>query len=198
MDFNRDQNIKAKPVVSFVEGDSWKTSAVSFIEDEINNDYHFAITKLTAGGQWMRGGLLFYSLNGVEVYTDPNNVIFVDTKQNHLFIREYEKVSKQITPDDPESRQYILLYVDLGFNDENLGDEEFPLRWEGIIGRSNAYESIKSNAPVIDIDRSLVLVETVPIKDSLSVRQFMEYLKNSDIINEESFDINDYSGSDYN
>ena len=59
------------------------------------------------------------------------------------------------------------------------------------------YESIKSNAPVIDVDKSLVLTETVPLKDSLTVRQFMNYLKNSNIINDENFEINDFSGSEY-
>lgn len=188
---------KAKPAVSFVDGDNWKSNPIKKIENEINNQSSFAITKLTAGGKWMRGGLLFYSLNGVEVYTDPKNVIFVDTSNNTLFIKEYEKVSNQIAPDNPEERQYIMLYVDLGYDEDNLGDEEFPLRWEAVTGRTNAYENIKVNAPVIDIDRSLVLAESVPIKDSLSVRQFMEYLKNSDIINEESFDINDYAGAEY-
>ena len=42
-----------------------------------------------------------------------------------------------------------------------------------------------------------MLVETVAFKDSLTVRQFIEYLKNANIIDDSTFDINDYSGSDY-
>ena len=87
-----------------------------------------------------------------------------------------------------------MLYTDLGFDEDNYGSEEFPLRWEAVTGRTQAYENIKVNAPVIDIDRSIVLAESVAVKDALSVRQFMEYLKNSNIINDESFDINDYAG----
>ena len=188
---------KARPAISFVDDDSWKKKVISKIEDDINGVTKFAITKLTAGGQWMRGGLLFYSLDGVEIYTDPKNVIFVDTVNKTMFVREYEKVIKQLNPENPEEKQYIMLYMDLGYDDENLGVEEFPLRWEAVTGRTNAYENIKTNAAVIDIDRSLVLAETVSVKDSLSVRQFMDYLKNSNIINDESFDINDYAGSEY-
>ena len=188
---------KARPAVSFVKDDSWKKKVISKIEDDINGVTKFAITKLTAGGRWMRGGLLFYSLDGVEIYTDPKNVIFVDTVNKTMFVREYEKVIKQLNPENPEEKQYIMLYMDLGYDEDNLGVEEFPLRWEAVTGRTNAYENIKTNAAVIDIDRSLVLAETVSVKDSLSVRQFMDYLKNSNIINDESFDINDYAGSEY-
>ena len=60
-----------------------------------------------------------------------------------------------------------------------------------------AYEHIKANAAVIDVDKSIVLVDNVKLSDSLTVREFMNYLKNSDIINEEDFDINDFSGSEY-
>ena len=38
-----------------------------------------------------------------------------------------------------------------------------------------------------------VLAETVAMKDALTVREFVNYLKNSDIIDDELFDINDYS-----
>ena len=87
-----------------------------------------------------------------------------------------------------------MLYTDLGYEND---EEEFPLRWEAVSGRSQAYENIKVNAPVIDIDKSLVLVETVAFKDSLTVRQFIDYMKNGGFIKDETFDINDFSGSDY-
>ena len=139
--------------------------------------------------------MLFFSLNGVEVYTDPNNIIFVDTINNTLFIKEYSKVISEIAPEDPEQKQYILLYTDLGYED---GSEEFPLRWEAVQGRTNAYESIKSNAPVIDIDKSIVIVENVAIKDCLSIRQFINYIKNADMVDKfDGFDIDTYQGSEY-
>ena len=74
---------------------------------------------------------------------------------------------------------------------------EYPFRWEAITGRSNAYEAIKINAPVIDIDKSLVLVETVGFKDALTVRQFIDYLQNSGIVKDDTFSTEDYTGSDY-
>lgn len=195
MDLFGKKDKKPRQMVSFVEqGQDYQTSAISYIEKDINGVDKFAILKTTEGGKYMRGNSLFYSLNGVEIYTEATNVIFVDLKNNVLFIKEYEKVLKEITPDDPEQRQYIMLYTDLGYENNY---EEFPLRWEAVSGRTQAYENIKINAPVIDIDKSLVLVETVAFKDSLTVRQFIDYLKNGNIIEDESFDINDFSGSDY-
>lgn len=198
MSFFNSKEKEIIPVVSFTEdNEKWQHSPINFMENDINGTTRFAITKLTDNGKWMRGELLYYSLNGVEIYTDPNNIIFVDTNNKTMFIREYDKVLKEINPDNPEQREYVLLYTDLGYDEDEITNEEFPLRWEAVVGRKQAYENIKVNAPVIDIDRSLVLVESVTLKDSLTVRQFMEYLKNSDIINEESFDINDYVGGDY-
>lgn len=186
---------KEKEITSPIEfTDKVQESPISFIEKDINSSTNFAILKTTANGKFMRGKMLFYSLNGVEVYTDPNNIIFVDTINNTLFIREHEKVISEIAPEDPEQRQYIILYTDLGYED---GHEEFPLRWEALQGRTGAYESIKVNAPVIDIDKSIVLVETVPFKDSLTVREFVNYLKNADMVPEDDFDIDNYSGSEY-
>lgn len=196
--FGDDNKIKKiKKPVTFVDkdkGESYRVSAISSIENDINGIDRFAITKMTQNGKYMRGNTLFYSINGVEIYTESTNVIFVDLKNNVLFIKEYEKVINEINPVDPEDKQYIMLYTDLGYENP---DEEFPLRWEAVTGRSQAYENIKSNAPVIDIDKSLVLVETVAFKDSLTVRQFVEYLKNSNIIDDETFDINDYVGGEY-
>lgn len=190
--FSNDKEKKIKSPISFVNPGEHQTSPISYIEKDINGVDKFAILKTTEGGKYMRGNTLYYNLNGVEIYTEATNIIFVDLKNNTVFIREYEKVLKEINPDDPEQRQYILLYSDL--TDE---DSEEACRWEAVSGRTQAYENIKINAPVIDIDKSLVLVETVAFKDSLTVRQFIDYMKNGGFIKDESFDINDFSGSDY-
>ena len=174
--------------IEFVE--KFQESPISFMNNDINGTENFAILKTTAGGKFLRGNLLYYKLNGVEVYTDSNNIIFVDTINNTLFIKEYTKVVNEIAPEDPEKKQYIILYTDLGYENS---DEEFPLRWEAVQGRKAAYETIKSNASIIDIDKSIVLAETVTFKDSLTVREFVNYLKNSDYIEDDSFDINDFS-----
>ena len=193
--FGIDKKKKITSPVEFVkDGEDYRSSAISYIEKDINGVDRFAILKTTEGGKYMRGNTLFYSLDGIEIYTESTNVIFVDLVNKTLFIKEYEKVLNEINPTDPEQRQYIMLYTDLGYEND---DEEFPLRWEAVSGRSQAYENIKVNAPVIDIDKSLVLVETVAFKDSLTVRQFIDYMKNGGFIKDETFDINDFSGSDY-
>ena len=183
-----------KPIQPIEFTNKVQENPISFISKDINTETSFAILKTTENGRYMRGNMLLYSLNGVEVYTDPNTIIFVDTVNNTLFIKEYSKVVSEIAPTDPEKRQYIILYTDLGYEE---GDTEFPLRYEPVQGRTNAYESIKVNAPIIDIDKSVVLVENVALKDALSVREFVQYIKNADMIEEDGFDINDYSGSEY-
>ena len=85
------------------------------------------------------------------------------------------------------------MYTDLGYDE----DDSIPLRWEAVQGRTKAYENIKTNAPVIDIDRSLVLVETVAFKDAISVRDFVQYIKNADMVEEDGFDIDSFIGSEY-
>lgn len=189
----RNDDDEVTPAIYF--SDTPSEEAIGFIENEINGDSNFAITKNTQNGKWMRSGLLFYSMNGVEVYTDPNNIIFVDLINHTMFIREYEKVNKNISSENPEEKQYIILYTDLGYEDAQDG---VPLRWESIQGRTNTYESIKVNAPVIDLDKSIILVDSVSVKDALSVREFVKYLQNSDMVDKyDGFDIDEYTGSEY-
>ena len=196
--FGKDKNSEEliSPVIFHEPGEDFSSSPMSYIEQDVNTPTKYAINRMTLGGKYVRGGMLYFSFNGVEIYTDIDNVIFVNEDTHTLFIRESKNIQGEISPSNPESRQYIMLYTDLGY-DEVGNENEFPLRWEAVTGRREAYDNIKNNAPVIDIDKSLVLVENVTLKDSLTVREFMNYLKNSDIINEESFDINDYAGADY-
>lgn len=186
---------KVEDAISFVDEEKRQhgLDAIEFINHNINNTTRFAIMRTTEGGRYMRGNTLFYSLNGVSIYTDPDNIIFVDTENNTLWVRKNKDVESQITPTEPEKRQYVILYADLGYESAEDG---FPLRWESVIGRTTCYDNIKDNAPVIDIDHSLVLVENVTLADALTVREFMNYMKNSDIIIDESFDINDFAGGD--
>ena len=182
-----------QPIEFVKPGESFAITPLERLE-QVNGITSFAILKTTEGGKYMRGNMLYYNLNGVSIYTDPNNVIFVDTVNNMMWVREYEKVLKEIEPDNPEEKQYIMLYTDLCYEDDDL---EYPFRWEAVTGRSNAYDAIKINAPVIDIDKSLVLVETVGFKDALTVRQFIDYLQNSGIVKDDTFSTEDYTGSDY-
>lgn len=178
-----------KPI-KFTE--NFQTKPIVFMDKDINTEDRFAIMRTTAGGKFVRDNMLFYKINGVEIYTDINNIIFVDLENNTLFIKHAKEASEEIEPSDPETKEYILLYTDLGYEEQ----QDFPLRWEPVQGRINAYESIKSNASVIDIDKSIVLVDNVSLKDSLTVREFVNYLFNADIVDDD-FDINEYAGSEY-
>lgn len=190
--FDKDNKKPISPI-EFV-GDKYRESPISFMDKDINNTNSFAILKTTEGGRYMRGNLLYYSLNGVEVYTEANNIIFVDTTNNVLFIRDYEKTINGIAPVDPEERQYIILYVELFSEDE---DSTLPLLYDSVQGRSSAYEVIKYKIETIDIDKSLVLVDNVPLKDALSVREFIKYLQNADIVDKYEIDVDSYFGSEY-
>jgi len=183
------QNEPIKPL-EFVDKDKPVTEKpISFMDKELNSRFAYAILKTTENGRYVRGNLLWYKLNGVEIYTDINNIIFVDEANKSLFIRRNDSVVNEISPTDPESKQYIILYTDYDYDENGY---EFPLRWESYIGRSNAIEGLRSNAFILDPDRSLVLVDNVPLKDSLSVRDFVEYLKNADLIEEDEINFDDY------
>lgn len=185
-----DSNKVIKPLIF---NEDWREKALVKLE-EVNNEDCFAISKLTAGGKFVRGEHLFYKMRGVEVYTDINNIIFVDLHNNTLFIKDFEKIEKNINTKDPEERQYIILYTDLGFKDDY---KEFPLRWEAYTGRTATYESIKVNLPVVDIDKSIILTDNVPLKDAISIRNFIEHLQNAGFVDPEEIDLDDYSSDEY-
>ncbi len=190
-DISKYDSNKVVPGIIFDE--NWRQQALTRLE-EVNKDDCFAISKLTAGGKFVRGNHLFYNMRGIEVYTDINNIIFVDLHNNTLFIKEFAKIEKNINTKDPEERQYILLYTDLGFNDDY---KDFPLRWESYTGRTAAYDSIKNNLPVIDIDKSIVLTDNVPLKDAISVREFIDHIQNAGFVDPDEIDLDNYSSSEY-
>ena len=182
-----------KVVPGLIFDENWRQKALDKLE-AVNDEDCFAITKLTANGKFVRGNHLFYNMKGVEIYTDINNIIFVDLHNNTLFIKEFAKIEKNINTKNPEDRQYILLYTDLGFNDDY---QEFPLRWEAFTGRTAAYESAKLNLPVINMDKSIVLTDNVPLKDAITVREFIDHLQNAGYVDSEEIDLNDYSSDEY-
>lgn len=197
--YDEDKKKIVEPAIEFFEeGTKWQEKAIVLEEESITGENNYAILRTTENGKWVRGNLLFYKFHGVEIYTDINNIILVDVLNRSLLIREHSEVIKQIAPKSPERKQYIILYVDMGY-DEN--ETEIPLRWESYIGRQYAYQALLSNLPVIDLDRSKVLVDNVALKDSLSVRKFLLYLKNAGIVSEYDFDLEDsyeYEESDIN
>lgn len=193
--FDSDNENLEKPIV-FYDNNSQVplTKPIYKIDQEVNGPDYFAITALTNNGKFLVGDMLVYEYKGIQIYTEKNNIIFVNNVANRIFIRDDSKIGKNLNVISPEQKQYIILYTDAG---DEESDSEFVYRWEACIGRTTAYDYIKSNAPIIDIDKSIVLVEDVAFNDALTVRQFVNFLKNSDMVDVyDGFNIEDYYGSD--
>ena len=47
------------------------------LDSNIDSKYNYAILKTTDNGKWVRGNLLFYNFNGVNIYTELNNIILI-------------------------------------------------------------------------------------------------------------------------
>ena len=192
---NKDKYDSNKPIEPIKFIDEYKPEKPIKKVEEINGTRNFAITKLTEGGKYVSGGTqLYYKMKDVEIYTELDNIIFVDLDNNSIFIRRFENVENTINSKDPKDRQYILLYTDLGFEDDY---KEFPLRWESYTGRDAAYESVKINLAVIDIDRSIVLTDNVALKDAISVREFIAHLQNAGFVDPDEIILDEYSSSEY-
>ena len=158
------------------------------IYDKFNDVDQFAIMRTTDNGKYVRGGMLYFQLNGVTIYTDINNIIFVNRKDNSIIVREDTSISEQIAPVNPENKQYIILL--------NIDDEVF--EWRAMEGRTTIYEYIKENIEILgfDPDTSIILTDTVPFKDASTVTQFIKYLQNGNLVEEDGFDIDDYHTGD--
>lgn len=162
------------------------------IDEQINTERRYVITKATDHGRFVRNGLLYFNMKGIEIYTDLNNAIFVDEINDSVTVKDYENALDAITPDeDPELRQYvIMMYCDDDV--EAMGYSKY--NWASMTGRSMMYDYIKDNIDIMYMnpDKSFILTANVPLKDALSVTQFVDYLKNGNLVPEDNFDIHDY------
>ena len=161
------------------------------IETESNGPDRFAIIKTTDNGKYIRGNMLFYKYKGIEIYTEINNAIFVDTINDTINIKDYSKTLEEINPVNPEERQYVIIIV----SDEDIEDQGINMyTWDAMIGRSTMYKYIVDNIELkyMDPDKSIILTDNVALKDALSVTQFVNYLKNGNLVPEDDFDINEY------
>ena len=190
--YDSDKRLNAIEFVDTTE--KWRTNPLQYIDKHINDETNFAITKLTENGKYAKGDHLYYIMKGITIVTDINNIIFVDLTNNICYIQEFAKIENSINQKNPEDREYVLLLTDNGY--QSSDNDDFKFRWEPCTGRTQAYETLKANLPVIDIDKSLVLVENVTLSDSLSVREFIEYLQNSNFVPDE-IDLGEYIGGDY-
>lgn len=181
-----DNNIR-NPLIFYDKDDKIKVNPVYMIEDHPNDKNRFAILRTTENGKYVRGDSLYFKLGGFEIYTEINNAIFVDLINKTVFIKEYQKVVEEITPVDPEKRQYIIMM-------KNINEDMDEYTWEAMEGRSTMYNFIVDNIDSLNIDpeNSFVLTENVPYKDALTVYQFIQYIKNADLVEEDGFDINDW------
>jgi len=176
-----------KKPFTFVDNKEQKQQAFSFLKDNINSDTKFVINRLTDNGAYVKGGMLYFRINGVDIFTDLDHSIFVDKKNNSVVIKTADNLANIKDSTDPEMKQYIILIYNT-----NPDLEEF--RWESMTGRSIMYEYIKNNIEDIDPDKSIILTENVAIKDAFTVSQFIKYLQNASLVEEDDFDIEMYSG----
>lgn len=186
--FGRFQQIASGPIDPFVHTNKDHPAVDPFVTvgENPNDPDHFAILKTTENGRYVKGGLLYFEFNGVGISTELSNVIFIDRLNKSVFIKNYDKVIEEITPKNPEERQYIILYSTIG-EDGHM--------WEAMTGRSTAYQWIVDNIEDCEIDpnQSFVLVDNVPYKDALTVTAFVRYLKNAELVSLfDGFDIDDY------
>ena len=178
------QNEVKKP---FVFTDKGKVKPFRNINESPNGEQRFAILRTTENGKYVRGDKLWFKLDDVEIFTDINSIIFVDIANKTFFVQSGEKIIKEIAPEDPEHRQYILLLKCI-----ESGEDVY--RWEAITGRIETYNYIVDNVEEMGIypTESLVLTENVPYKDAFTIADFVRYLKNSELVENDGFEIENY------
>jgi hypothetical protein len=186
-----DSNNPVNPL-SFGQEAKKAQSPFIFFKEQTNDPDTFAIMASTDGGKYVKGGMLYYKLNGVEIFADLDCIIYVNKIENSFTVQK-NKVSDTVTPVNAEQQQYVILLYP-------INDEEYDPIWCSVVGRENAYDIIKSEFPSesYDPDLSFVLVGNVKLDDALSVTEFVNYLKNSNLIPEDDFYIENYKVGDYN
>ena len=156
---------------------NWKKQGLYFLGDE-NNKNEIVITKNDTS--YIRGNMLYFKYKDIDIYTDLDNAIYINTKNDTIQIMKY----KELSP--PEQREYVLL---LEYHNNDLSNV-----FQGIIGRQETFDYIKSIIEEIDIEKSIILTETVQLKDALNIYEFMkECILNGTVINDDGFDIEEYN-----
>lgn len=189
MDDNSFFGGKSQPqqAVYFIEnGNDFRVNPIYNIEDTPNTPQRFVILKTTANGKFLIGDMIHYNLGGYDIITDAENAIFVDTVNKTAFVRNYGKALREIAPENPEERQYILLIIP-----NNMEEYDDMIPWVSMIGRTAMYDYIKLNVEDIDVSQSVILTDNVAFKDALTVSQFVKYLHSADIVNDD-FDISEF------
>jgi len=164
--------------LSFHDDDSWQKKPFYFM-GQGENANEILITKNDR--VYVRGEMLYVEFEGVNIYADINSAIIINTVSKTVMIKPY----KELSP--PEEREYLLLLV--------YYDEDLDSTYKGIVGRQNVFDYIKDNIETIDIKKSVILAETVAIKDGISIYKFMsDCIKGeTPVENEDGFDIEEYN-----
>ena len=76
-----------KPISPFVKVGNKPISPFYKVEDEINTSERYAILKTTDNGKFVRGNLLYYRFNNVDIYTDIDNAIFENNVNTQLVVK---------------------------------------------------------------------------------------------------------------
>lgn len=165
---------KKQAIRFFDENDKNWNQGIHFLGDSPDE---IVITKNDK--QYIRGSKLCVEFNGIVIYADLDQRIVINRKTNTV----YTERIKQLAP--PEEREYVLLI--------QYYDDYESRTYESVVGRQAVFDRIKTMADDINLRSSLVLVETVPIKDSLTVYEFMKKCIEENIVeNNDGFDIEEY------
>ena len=156
------------------ENESYKKQGIYFMGDE-SSSHEIVIT--SEDREYVRGDKLYVTFNGCDIVADLNQVIYINIDTKVVYIKENKKLSP------PEEREYLLL---LTFYGETC-------TFQGVVGRQETFDYLKAVIEDIDIGSSMVLAETVPFKDRITVYEFMKKCIDEELIqNNDGFDIEDY------
>ena len=158
----------------YEDGESYKQQGIYFMGDK-SNTHEIVIT--SDDREYVRGDKLCVTYNGIEIYADLNQIIYINTKNNTVYIKENKKLS------EPENREYLILLA--SFDGTNT--------YQGILGRQATFDYLKGIIEEIDVDSSMILAETVAFKDSITIYEFMKKCIDEELVqNDDGFDIEDY------
>lgn len=162
-------------------------NAIYFSDDDKRNSIHFfehnesgEIIISKNDKMCIRGDKLYFKYNDIDIYTELDNVICIDTDNDIIKIMRY----KELSP--PDEREYLVL---LSYYDESISNT-----YQGVVGRQNVFDYIKSIVEDIDINKSIILAETVEFRNAISIYDFMkECILSESVKNDDGFDIEEYN-----